>query len=65
MISPDSIKCPESKYQSYGLIIDKYQPHNLPSLILNNLYFLSEQHWCAPTETREVAYKYRLEFEIL
>jgi hypothetical protein len=38
MKRPDFIVFPGGKAQRYGLIIDKYQSHNTPSLILKNQY---------------------------
>jgi hypothetical protein len=44
-----------SKKYRYGLIIDKCQSHNTPSLILKIDTLPIGHRWCAPAVAREVA----------
>jgi hypothetical protein len=62
---PDSIVLSVRKVQKNGLIIYKYLSHNSPSLIKKSIHFNMGTAGAPHAVACEVAYKYRLEFELL
>jgi hypothetical protein len=55
MKRPDCSIFPESKEHKYGLMFDKYQSYNTPSLILKINTLLCDRRWGFPTIARDVA----------